>query len=198
MDEQGRIMKYNQALLNFLGRDSGAITGRSLAEFFANPEDWESLGQALCQGSEAVEKEVPMVVQSGYQLPARVQLAPCYMDQLPAGSLGRIRPREAESCPGIKLSLEEAEHLADLSGQAIDDINDLLTAFRSQVQLVLMSDHQPQVRTKLELLERLTQDGAQVVSRVQGLVEGISRRSRAAVVENDLWKGELPASNRED
>lgn len=189
IDTNGRLVRSNAALERLLGWNENYLKGKYLKKFLAHPTDWASVSGLLAQNDSLVEQEMVLKVHCGINVKARLFLAPLFSGKKMTGAIGRLR-QAMESQPDTHspVTMEEAMSLAHLSGQAIDHINGLLTAFRCHLQLLLLQDVLPPVRERLELLESLTQDQSGMIHKVQLCVDEIAQKCRKATSRNQLWQ----------
>jgi PAS domain S-box-containing protein len=196
-DKTGRLVRCNMAFIRLLGWDENYLAGKKLKTFLTDPADWALVSQVLAQSQSLVERQVRLTVHCGIRIKARLYLIPLFAGKRITGALGRLE-EAAEQQPesNAPLSLEEAISLAHLSGEAVDYMNNLLTAFRCNLQLLLLQDVLPPVRKRLEVLESLTQDQGGVIHQVQLCVEAIAQKCRSAEARRELWQDSPPAPDR--
>lgn len=188
MDGRGRLLRFNPALEGLLGWSGDHLRGRRLAEFFAQPQDWERISRYLEQGQPAVEHQLPLVVQCGTRVPARLCLRRFLRGGRPAGTLGRLSRVEAASSgqQGL-LTPGELEDLARRCGEMGNLVNNLLAGLRAHLQLALLEDLTPALRRRLEILEILAEDGKGLTRQVRELVDDLGQRCRQAAAQANLW-----------
>ncbi|MBI4798175.1 MAG: PAS domain-containing protein [Desulfarculus sp.] len=188
MDGRGRLVRCNPALEGLLGWSRDHLLGRSLAEFFAQPQDWEQISRSLEQGLPAVDRQLPLVVQCGTRVPARLCLRRFFRSGQAAGTLGRLHRVEAAGhLEGGVLTPQELEELASRCGEVGNQVNNLLAALRAHLQLALLQDLTPPLRQRLEVLELLAEDSKGVTRQVRQLVEHLGQRRRQVAAQAQLW-----------
>lgn len=189
MDGGGRLLRCNPALEELLGWSRDHLLGRRLAEFLAQPQDWEQISRSLDQGLPAVDCQLPLVVQCGTRVPARLCLRAFFRGEQAAGALGRLCPvPSAGPWEGGGLSPQELEDLAGRCGEVGNQVNNLLAALRAHLQLALLQqDLSPPLRQRLETLELLAKDSKGVSRQVRQLVEHLGQLCRQAAAQAQLW-----------
>ncbi len=188
MDRDGRLMRLNPAMEQLLGWSRDHLLGRRLADFLADPADWAKLEGLLENAQGPVEREVPILVQCGERLSAQLSLRPFFGGQGRVGAMGRLCRSDGEATrPGGYLAVDEVRALAELTGEAVNHTNNLLTALRAHLQLLLFHDLAPEARHRLEMLEHLAEEGRGVMHRVQGGFDELERRCREVSAQGQLW-----------
>jgi PAS domain S-box-containing protein len=194
VDPGGCLQRLNPALESLLGWSRDHLLGRRLADFFARPADWEQVSHWLEQGQEEVACELPLLVQCGTVLPARLCLRQFSRGGQLAGTMGRLT-RVPETAPQASgwLAAQEVEELTRLCGEAGNRVNNLLAALRAHLQLALLQDMDPELRQRLELLEDLAEDSKGVTRQAQEFVEHLRQKCRTAAARGQLWPSEQAA-----
>ncbi|MBI5521895.1 MAG: PAS domain-containing protein [Desulfarculus sp.] len=189
LDSRGRLLRCNPALEGLLGWSRDHLLGRRLAEFFAQPQDWEQISRSLDEGLPAVDCQLPLVVQCGTRVPARLCLWAFFRGQQAAGTLGRLSPVPATGPrEGGVLLPEELEALALHCGEVGNQVNNLLAALRAHLQLALLrQDLSPPLRQRLEILELLAEDSKGVTRQVRQLAEHLDHLCRQTSDQAQLW-----------
>lgn len=199
VDHHGFLQRLNPALESLLGWSRDNLLGRRLADFFAEPADWEQASQGLEQGSREVVREVPLLVQCGTVLPARLYLRSLPRRGQMAGSMGRLtRAPEPPPQAGGWVSAAELEELTRLCAESGNQVNNLLGALRAHLQLALLRDMDPALRQRLELLESLAEDSRGVTRQAHELVEQLRQGCRRAAARGRLWPSEGQAALPEE
>jgi tRNA U55 pseudouridine synthase TruB len=131
---------------------------------------------------------VELVVQAGHILQAQMDLTPVFCGEKCSGFLGQFRPTQSQvSSSQQALTWEESLALADVSEEMVNEMNELLMAMQSNVQLLMHYELDGQVRKRLELLENMSMDGARAVRRVQKGVDRVRDRCRKSAALRTLW-----------
>jgi PAS domain S-box-containing protein len=198
VDAQGCLERLNPALESLLGWSREHLLGRRLADFFAEPADREQVSRWLAQGQEEVTREVPLLVQCGAVLPAKIRLRQFFRDGQPVATMGRLsRVPENQPPGGAWFGAQEVEEMARVCSEAGNQVNNLLAALRAHLQLALLQDLDPELRRRLELLESLAEDSKGATRQAHEFVEHLWQRCRSAASRGQLWPSE-PAPPGQD
>ena len=188
LDSSGLLIRFNSALENLVGYSKEKLTGSAFGDLFKDSDQWEELVEHMTQDRTEVEREVTLSVQAGWELKAQLNLVPIFYGSDLISITGHLQHTAQQAANGEPLvPLGEAEELMELTGEAIDHMNNMLTVFRHQTQLMLLKDVPLEVRTRLEVLEKLTMENARGVRRAQYCVGRLSEKCRKIVSEFDLW-----------
>ena len=188
LDANGSLIRFNPALEKLVGLSRSRLTGYSLSSLFERPQEYEEIFSEMLDHRVEIEREVTLKVQAGWKIQARVTLIPIYYGSNLISISGHLEhPGQRNSAEHPLVPLPEAEELIYLSGEAIDRMNNMLTVFRNQAQLLLLKELPLEVRSRLEELEKLTMENSRVVRRAQHCVAGLSEKCRRIIGEFDLW-----------
>jgi hypothetical protein len=189
LDAGGSLLRFNSALERLVGLPNENMVGMSLGAFFVDPKQWDGMMANLGNSRDLVEQDVMLLVQAGWEVPARVSLTPIYYGSDLIGIAGYLAKSVSSQVSKVPLvSLEEAGALIETTGEAIDHMNDLLTVFRSHVQMMLLMDIPMDIRKRLELMEDATMESGMKVRRAQVCVDKISDKCRTVMAENAIWE----------
>ncbi|MGD8563759.1 MAG: PAS domain-containing protein [Desulfarculaceae bacterium] len=188
-NRQGRLVRFNLDLERLLGWEREYLQAKCLSDFFSDPSLWEDLSARSSHSPDAACQEtVELVVQAGHILQAQMDLTPVFCGEKCSGFLGQFRPTQSQvSSSQQALTWEESLALADVSEEMVNEMNELLMAMQSNVQLLMHYELDGQVRKRLELLENMSMDGARAVRRVQKGVDRVRDRCRKSAALRTLW-----------
>jgi len=186
LDPLGNILRVNQTIETIQGGTGSDLIGRSPAVLFRDPRIFRTLFEDVKRYDRQERNDVSLVSSRGAVYQADVFLTGLHQDGKVVAYLLVINDITQKKAFAEKLvQTEKLAALGTMAGGVAHDFNNLLMAILGNIQLVMPSVGDEEIRRRLQNIEKAVHDGAHTVRRLQKLTEK-DRDSQAAAIPADL------------